>query len=306
MCVQNSVCLNFSTVTMMKRFARKLRYHEYGKQKSLGLLCVRFLHLFHLLSGKRECDVPLDVAAKCLGVERRRIYDCVNVLECLTVVSRKAKNVYTWHGVSGIASALRRIANIDKNRGAETLQPSGQSSQAQMPSPPPKQVSIAPQSGKEPRKSLAELTQSFMELFFTGHGSFDTPRQLTIDMAAEALQRTHETPSQLKTKARRLYDIANICVCLEIVSKVTVNGHRKPWYKWEGFKRYPTTARAVRLPRMILIKTQSCIPTLTSKRPKPSSSSGGAEQPPTSVVEGPLPMAGEPAPIVKRPRLQDL
>ena len=47
--------------------------------------------------------------AKMLDVERRRIYDIVNVLESVEILSRYCKNQYIWHGFSQIPYTLSKL-----------------------------------------------------------------------------------------------------------------------------------------------------------------------------------------------------
>ena len=78
--------------------------------RSLGLLCSRFLELYasHTCG---ESHLSLDHAAASLGVERRRMYDVVGILEACEVVVRRGKNSYTCAPLrAGPTAGARRAA----------------------------------------------------------------------------------------------------------------------------------------------------------------------------------------------------
>jgi hypothetical protein len=75
------------------------------KDKSLGVLCVNFMLRYNNMKVLNPDSIPsvsIDEASAYLAVERRRIYDIINILESINVVSRKCKNTYNWHGMDGI------------------------------------------------------------------------------------------------------------------------------------------------------------------------------------------------------------
>ena len=73
------------------------------KEKSLGELCRRFLFLY---GTPTKGLLFLDQCTKELGVERRRIYDIINILESFNVIQRSAKNEYKWHGIDKIIESI--------------------------------------------------------------------------------------------------------------------------------------------------------------------------------------------------------
>ncbi|KAF1318266.1 Transcription factor, partial [Globisporangium splendens] len=130
-------------------------FREYNrKEKSLGLLCENFLKLYR---SNHMSEICLDRAASELGVERRRIYDIVNILESIHLVSRKSKNLYNWHGLNQAA------------------------------------------------KQLIQMEES-----------------------------ENEEDRLLKTKIRRLYDVANVLVSVGLIEKLQLSNSRKPVFRWRN------------------------------------------------------------------------
>ncbi|XP_074913889.1 transcription factor E2F7 [Buteo buteo] len=228
------------------------------KQKSLGLLCQKFLARYpsYPLSAEKT-TISLDEVASILGVERRRIYDIVNVLESLHLVSRVAKNQYCWHGRHNLSQTLKTLQEAGELQYGELMTffqrkeqdleyKFGERKKETIPDSQdrplldfsePDCTSASANSRKD--KSLRIMSQKFVMLFLVSKTKI-----VTLDIAAKILiEETQDTVdhSKFKTKVRRLYDIANVLTSLGLIKKVHVTEERgrKPAFKWIGPVEFP-------------------------------------------------------------------
>lgn len=184
--------------------------------------------------------IGLDDAAKRLGVQRRRMYDVVNIFESVGIVARKAKGQYSWNGFKEIPRALeelkeeglreksdaaycfsKRALNNKGNSGFETDRENDPLASSMT------VISIDCRRDK----SLALLTQNFIKLFLCSDVEY-----VLLEDAAMKMLGDSQNSTALTTKVRRLYDIANVLSTINLIEKTNNPENRKTAYRWLGWK----------------------------------------------------------------------
>ena len=247
------------------------------KDKALGLLAQRLVDMYEGQNDnnngnmeplpKPDCSgrmhnldkvsislLSIDQTASCLSVERRRIYDIVNILEALNVVQKKCKNVYWWHGLNVLEKTFKEIqihaiACEEFHRDAEKndmIPPESNDSYRLLRETKSTLFDNSKKSKKSKSKlpsndssfgSLGQLTKKFISLYLIGYDALSlgeaTERLLGFVDDTDASDgekgygvsntATHRTRDKQitgwKTKVRRLYDIANVLCSIGIIDK---------------------------------------------------------------------------------------
>ncbi|CAN1153281.1 E2F transcription factor-like E2FF [Linum perenne] len=208
------------------------------KEKSLGVLCSNFLNLYNT---EGVDSIGLDDAATRLGVERRRIYDVVNILESVGVVARKQKNQYSWRGFAAIPHTLECLKqeSLIENFSAASCPSSEKvpkenevAASANTITEGQDNCSASSKSAESKReKSLWLLTQNFVKLFLSSNEDM-----ITLDTAATALLGDALNSTAMRTKVRRLYDIANVLSSMNLIEKTHHPESRRPAFRWMGWR----------------------------------------------------------------------
>ncbi|KAL5582459.1 hypothetical protein UlMin_014901 [Ulmus minor] len=217
------------------------RPHAYcRKEKSLGVLCCNFLRLYNRDDVK---TIGLDDAALQLGVERRRMYDVVNILETLGVVARKAKNQYSWNGLGEIPATLDKLKEQGLRENSNLY---GTCTAARVSNDSDYKGVLSLNAGEEEEnssksknkrdKSLALLTQNFIKLFLCSE-----EESILLENASKSLPGYADDATALRTKIRRLYDIANVLSSMNLIEKIRHPDSGKPAYRWLAGRAKPNS-----------------------------------------------------------------
>lgn len=245
------------------------------KDKSLGVLCKSFMDLYKDAPPNRNDNgavVEIVEVADHLGVKRRRIYDIINILESIDIVARVKKNTYRWHGTGELPkffAQLQRDAIDEQTRkmnGTWVENPNkpkvkGMASTCQ------KLLQIFLTTGKTdftlayaadvimgPAAEAAEKAAKAAAA--SVHNPIPLPDPLappalpaviggqqmavaTVVPPGAAVKSSNATAQKaMKTKVRRMYDIANVLQALGIIEKYNVGStshENKPSLRWVFF-----------------------------------------------------------------------
>lgn len=276
------------------------------------VLLFRFIEHFGNGPGSR---ITLDTAGNDLGVERRRIYDIINVLESLGCVHREAKNRYIWNTITHLEEKLAalRAAAIAQAAAHAASKLSGvkprplhrYDANVVRGAPAPAGSKRAPTGGNRKEKSLGILCQRFIQLFLVAEESVvgldeaatelsdGSPPPPPTPVAYSALAEPVKDDAMakyLKTKVRRLYDIANVLTSLQLIEKVS-SRTRKPCFRWKGIHNNHALDNLRGKPRHPSAFVQP--PVTVSQRQKPISLGSTAQiLPPLKRQSGPFSGSG--------------
>ncbi|CAL9003704.1 unnamed protein product, partial [Prunus brigantina] len=156
------------------------------------------------------------------------------------------KNQYYWKGFGAIRNALQELreeglrencinfvandnAKVSDDKDDEERcgsQLNDKSNPTVNPQPPADQ-----KTDNRREKSLALLTQNFVKLFVCS-----TEEMISLDDVTKLLLGDAQSAPAMRTKVRRIYDIANVLSSMNLIEKTHTADTRKLAFKWLGLR----------------------------------------------------------------------
>lgn len=167
--------------------------------------------LIRVLSADPSNTHSLDSICTKIGVEKRKIYDLINILSSIQMIERVSKGVYKWHGPAAVEQFISDLTPF---------------------------VSLPHKLKKE--KSLGSMCFCFLSFMAS-------KRESSIEAAAESLSHISKPPGsiELRSKIRRLYDISKILATVGLIQNVSQN--KKPLLRWLGPDKMKETVRQTQI-----------------------------------------------------------
>ena len=221
------------------------------KRKSLGALAV--IVTDHLASQPPGTIILVDELAKELLVERRRIYDVINILESVYMVTKHAKNTYVWLTANHLPQMMALLQQEAMQLLPADAVQNGLVDESSLSNERPPAVMTGGEA-----KSLCRLSQQFMHIFLVGNEAVSladasvkiSGRTWTEQELAQLVCKGGVLPEDpkelatmaakgLKTKIRRLYDVGNVLTAIGVLTKLderywarNSNAANRPMYSW--------------------------------------------------------------------------
>jgi len=195
-------------------------------KSELMLLCERFQEMYGGdATNEDPTEIRLNTAAEKLNVARRRLYDIINVLEAVEIISRTGKLTYAWNGQGHLPELLGRLLE-EESLGLPAVRVrksfSGRNDDSKK------------NSSQQGTFSLWKLTRCFVRLLLARM----EPVPL-VEVASKLVGQDAERRAQtLVTVERRLYDIGSILCSIGLIEK-TYLGHRQPAFCWSPAAAVP-------------------------------------------------------------------
>ncbi len=271
------------------------------KEKSLAVLCINFMAVAREAPYNAEGMKVIEIQqiAEQLGAKRRRIYDIINILESVNIVSRVKKNTYQWNGMDKLPTifavlqkeGLEEMAAKEAEAAAAAAAGGGGGVKSEekaeggvAPAPGGVGGQVENIGGKK-TKGVARTCKKFFQIFLT------TGQPCVAVSEAASIIEGPLTPANQKALTRRIYDIANVLQSCGIIEKYNVGStseNNKPGFKWvyevspEDMHKFLPEGHGDALPLQVGVVPTA--PTTT------------AHHNPWSVPLGPNPTLDDPAP----------